>query len=658
MTVYYQKRVKIAPKVYRKRLKNMKKSFQKACVTGLVSMLSIVNINAQTWSQKMAATAMKVWPDTASKIKWEYDEGVVLKGIEGVWLQTGDKQYFKHIQNYIDALVAEDGTIKGYKQEDYNIDNVLLGRLVLTLYQVLGSEKYYKAALKLREQIKNQPRTNEGGFWHKKRYPYQMWLDGLYMGEPFYAEFATLFHEDADFDDIGNQFIYMENHARDAKTGLLYHGWDESKKERWSDPKTGLSQNFWGRSVGWYAMALVDVLDKMPVNHPKRAALLGILNRLAPAIQKYQDESTGLWYQVLDKQTEKGNYLESSAACMFVYALAKGVRQGNLPAKFKQVAEKGYQGILNKFIQTDVNGQVNLTGTVSVAGLGGTPYRDGSYQYYLSEKIITNDAKGVGAFIKASVEIERLADLSKGKGKTVLLDSYFNNEHKTDKITGKPISYHYKWDELDNDGYSLLGHVFNNYGLSTSTLFEAPTAENLKKASVYVITDPDVPKENPDTKYIEENHVKAIADWVKAGGVLVVFNNDLGNAEFKHLNVLMSKFGIQFNEDSRNHVKTPFFETGAIEIPSDNPIFKTAKKVYLKEISTLKLSAPAKSALTDKNDVIIATTKYGKGTVFAVGDPWFYNEYTDGRKLPADFENFKAANDFVKWISEQIPSKK
>jgi len=378
-----------------------------------------VTANAQSLSEKMSATAMKLWPDSPSTVKWAYEQGVFLKGIEGVWLQTGNKKYFDYIKNYLDNLIADDGTIKGYKEDDYNIDNVLLGREVLMLYQKLGTEKYLKALKTLRHQLQTQPRTNEGGFWHKKRYPYQMWLDGLYMGEPFYAEYATAFHEDADFDDIANQFIYMESHARDAKTGLLYHGWDESKKERWADPKTGLSQNFWGRADGWYAMALVDVLDNMPVNHPKRKELLAILNRLAVAIKNYQNPETGLWYQVLDKATEKGNYLEASASCMFVYALAKGIRQGYLSPNYKEAAEKGYNGIINRFIETESNGQVNLNGTVSVAGLGGNPYRDGSYQYYLSEKVVKNDAKGVGAFIQASVEMERLNKPSKRKRITV-----------------------------------------------------------------------------------------------------------------------------------------------------------------------------------------------------------------------------------------------
>ncbi len=242
-------------------------------------------------------------------------------------------------------------------------------------------------------------------------------------------------------------------------------------------------------------------------------------------------------------------------------------------------------------------------------------------------------------------------------GEVVLLDSYFNNEHKKNP-TGELISYHYKWDETDNDGFSLFGKVFRNHGLKTETLYDAPTAANLKKTAIYIIVDPDIPKENPDAKYIEEYHIKAITDWVEKGGVLLVLNNDKGNAEFAHLNNLMSKFGIRFNEDSRNHVQGSNFEAGAIYIPQGNDIFKTAKKIYIKDISTLTVTLPATAVLTDKNDVIAAICHYGKGTVFAVGDPWFYNEYTDEHKLPADFDNLKAANDIVSWLLKQIPVKK
>jgi unsaturated rhamnogalacturonyl hydrolase len=370
-------------------------------------------------SERVAKTAMTaLWRDSGGyPSKWTYDHGLVLKGVEQVWRNTRDKQYLDFIQRHMDHFVADDGSIRTYSLDDYNIDNILPGRNLLFLYKVTGQEKYRKAAATLREQLKTHPRTSEGGFWHKKIYPSQMWLDGLYMGEPFFAEYAATFHEDAAFDDIGKQFILMERHARDDKTGLLYHGWDESRKQRWSNPETGRSPNFWGRAIGWYAMALVDTLDYIPRQHPQRAELIAILNRLAQAVAKYQERGSGLWYQVLDKGGEKGNYHEASAACMFVYALAKGARNGYLPASYQQIAQKGYTGILKEFVKTDASGQVNLEGTVSVAGLGGNPYRDGSYEYYLSEKVVTNDPKGIGALLLAATEMETAA---KGQKKSKL----------------------------------------------------------------------------------------------------------------------------------------------------------------------------------------------------------------------------------------------
>jgi unsaturated rhamnogalacturonyl hydrolase len=367
-------------------------------------------------SEQAAATAMTaLWRDAAKNesgypAKWTYDHGLVLKGIERVWINTGDKQYFDFIQRSMDHFVANDGSIRTYSLDEYNIDNILPGRNLLFLYKQTRQEKYKKAAVLLREQLKTHPRTSEGGFWHKKIYPWQMWLDGLYMGEPFYAEYAVTFNEPAAFDDIAKQFILMERHSRDDKTGLLYHGWDESKQQRWANPQTGRSPNFWGRAMGWFAMALVDTLDYFPEKHKQRAELVAILNRLAQAVAKYQEARSGLWYQVLDKGTEKGNYLESSAACMFVYALAKGVRDGHLPDSYMQVARNGYRGILREFVKTDQSGpahaRLNLEGTVNVGGLGGNPYRDGSYEYYLSEKVVTNDPKGIGALLLAATEME------------------------------------------------------------------------------------------------------------------------------------------------------------------------------------------------------------------------------------------------------------
>src|SRR5512138_1897741 len=221
-------------------------------------------------SVQAAATAMTaLWHDAAKNeagapAKWTYEYGLVLKGLESVWLNTGEGKYFNFIQQGLDRFVNADGTIRTYQIEDYNLDNILTGRALLLVYKVTGQEKYRKAADLLREQLKTHPRTSEGGFWHKKIYPSQMWLDGLYMAEPFYAEYARDFDEPAAFDDVALQFLLTARHLRDPKTGLYWHGWDADHVQIWANKETGVSPNFWGRAVGWYAMALVDVLGILP----------------------------------------------------------------------------------------------------------------------------------------------------------------------------------------------------------------------------------------------------------------------------------------------------------------------------------------------------------------------------------------------------------
>jgi len=611
----------------------------------------------EPWSRQLAATAMNMWKDSFSlrvgqPARWSYDQGVILKGIEGIWNATGDGKYFNYIEKQMDHFVSEDGNIKGYRPDEFNIDHVNNGKQLLLLYRVLGKEKYKKAVDNLREQLRHHPRTSEGGFWHKKIYPYQMWLDGLYMGEPFYAEYAMLFHEDTSFNDIAKQFTLMERHARDAKTGLLYHGWDESKQQKWADQKTGLSPNFWARALGWYGMALVDALDFFPADHPGKVELINILNRFAKAVVAYQDSKSGLWYDVPDKQTTPKNYKEASASCMLVYTLAKGIRKGYLPASYLQKAKKGYEGIIKEFIEVDPNGQVNLKGTVQVSGLGGNPYRDGSFEYYMSEPVIVNDPKGMGAFINCAVEMEMADNQQLGKGKTILLDYYFNNEWKKD-ATGTQVRFHYTWDDRANSGYAMLGEVFGNYGVKKTTLESRPTAKALQQASIYLIVDPDTEKETAQPNYMQPEDVSVIKDWVKAGGVLVLMSNDSGNAEFKHFNQLPEAFGIHFNENSKNRVQRDNYPEGAIMIPPQHSIFSHTQKIYVKELSNLQVKNPAVVVLKNGDDNIAAVARYGKGTVFAIGDPWVYNEYVDGRKLPSEYENYPAAVDLVKWLIKQ-----
>ncbi|MFB0515695.1 MAG: glycoside hydrolase family 105 protein [Candidatus Neomarinimicrobiota bacterium] len=339
------------------------------------------------------------------KAKWNYETGLFLKAVLAVWQETGQQRYFDYVKGVIDSYLEPDGSIKTYRMEDYNLDKINSGKVLLSLYHITEEEKYKDAAFLLRQQLDSHPRTREGGFWHKKRYPWQMWLDGIYMCAPFYAEFSRLFDQPDGFDDVVKQILVIDVHTRDPGTGLRYHGWDESNAQSWAHPETGCSPHFWGRAMGWYSMALVDVLDFLPLEHPKRAQIIFILQDLARAISTYQDQESGLWYQVLDQGTRKGNYLEASASSMFVYALAKGVKRGYLEATYWDVAKRGYHGLLGKLVMIEEDGLVSLTRICSVAGLGGEPYRDGSFEYYISEPIVKNDLKGVGPFILAGLEM-------------------------------------------------------------------------------------------------------------------------------------------------------------------------------------------------------------------------------------------------------------
>lgn len=351
----------------------------------------------------------KLYEDRGYHGKWTYDYGVILKGFELLWKQTGDHKYFQFIQDNMDYFIQEDGSILGYRLDEYNIDHINNGKLLFTLYKETKLEKYKEAATLLRKQLHTHPRTSEGAFWHKEIYPYQIWLDGLYMGAPFYLEYLLTFEEGQGIDDVTKQFILSEKHTRDCNTGLLHHAWDEKRIQPWCNPETGLSLNYWGRSLGWYVMALVDVLEILPTGHGDYDELVRILNDLLTALKKYQETGTGVWYQVLDQGERKGNYLEASASSMIVYAMAKGIRLGVLDdSSWNDSLDRAYQGVITEFVLETKEGWVNLNKTCQVAGLGGADERDGTYAYYISEPIITNDQKGVGAFLQACGEYEQL----------------------------------------------------------------------------------------------------------------------------------------------------------------------------------------------------------------------------------------------------------
>lgn len=364
-------------------------------------------------SERMALSVQKRY--MPEQVQWHYEHGLVLQSIHAVGVSTGGSDFFSWVSRMYDTQLSADGTILTYRKDEFNLDQINPGKMLFDLFSATGNPRYRTAIETLRTQLRNQPRTESGGFWHKKIYPSQMWLDGLYMQSPFYARYAAEFGTDADFTDIVAQLTLVEAKTRDSATGLMYHAWDESRRQLWANPQTGCSPHFWGRAMGWYCMALVDTLDFIPATAEhgvRRETLIAVIRRLAAVLPRYQDAESGLWYQVLDQGKRDRNYHESSASSMFVYFLFKSVRMGYLPADGHAAAlacaRTGYEGLVSRMLEEDADGELHLKGICSVAGLGGVPYRDGSFDYYVKEPVVRDDFKGVGPFILASLEAEHL----------------------------------------------------------------------------------------------------------------------------------------------------------------------------------------------------------------------------------------------------------
>jgi unsaturated rhamnogalacturonyl hydrolase len=365
------------------------------------------------WSVRLADATLARHPDPTlmedPEPAWRYSSSFAVHAIARLGVETGNQRYLDYAKAYAEPFIEDNGDIDhdSYDAKKYRLDDILPGRVLLLLYEQTRDPRCLVGPRELIEQLKSQPRTSDGGYWHKQVYPNQMWLDGIFMDCPFMAEYARDAKEPAWFDEAAKQILIISKHMRDPKTGLYYHGWDASKKEKWADKQTGLSKCFWGRAVGWYVMGIVETLIAMPEDHPKRGEVLDVFRDLADAIGKVQDPQTGVWWQVLDQGDRAGNYLESSASSMFVYALAAGARRGYLDSRHAAAAQRGYEGIVKQFIEVDAKGLTNLKDTCRVAGLGGRPYRDGSYEYYCREPRIPNDPKGVAPFILAAMELER-----------------------------------------------------------------------------------------------------------------------------------------------------------------------------------------------------------------------------------------------------------
>lgn len=366
------------------------------------------------WAVTIANSEIKhnpeLWQaDFVKKPKWDYTQGLIANSMTRLFTATKDSTYFKYVKTFGDYFINDKGEILTYVVDKYNIDHLNGGKFLFDMYHFTKDEKYLKAIKLLRTQFDTHPRTQVGVFWHKEVYPNQVWLDGLYMGAPFYGQCVKELKEPkANFDDVAKQLVIGDKVTLDARTGLNFHAWDEAKTQPWADPNTGLSPNFWGRSMGWYMMAMVDVLDFLPKNHPDRKQIIANLNRLTKALASFQDPVTGMWFQVTDQPKREGNYVESSCSAMYIYTIAKGLNKKYLGEEFRPLVNKAFCGFIANAIQKNEDGTTSITKACSVAGLGGKPYRSGTFEYYISEPIRNDDPKVIGPFIMACIEMSKL----------------------------------------------------------------------------------------------------------------------------------------------------------------------------------------------------------------------------------------------------------
>jgi unsaturated rhamnogalacturonyl hydrolase len=495
-------------------------------------------LGAQTLpSQRVADAAMKRWPAgaCASQMAGPGVSQLLLQGIDAVWLNSADKQYFEYMRTQVDGCSGS--------------EDMALGRELLRLYAVTQDKWYLERA--------------ETVFAALQKVDSQ--IAEADSAEPFKAEYALLSHRAELLPEITRELLDRERqmHARKGDAGA-------------------------------YMMTLVDALACYPDADAGKQQLIAALGREAATAGSSQD---------------------STATSLRVYALARGVREGYLPQRYLTVAQRAYRGVMDR-------------------------RRDG------------RDA--TGAFLLASTEMENVQNAKLGHGDVVMVDGWFNNEKHLDAF-GRQVYFHFKWDYQGNPGYSMLGHIFRNFGAATQTLLTEPTAAALRGAQVYVIASPDTASRVPAPNYANAEDAKQVAEWVKAGGVLMIMENDSGMADLKHFNVISEQFGIHFNDVLRNHVIGNDIEKGTLVVRGGEGFFHQPHTLYMKDTCTITVSAAATTLMTDHGDVMMATAKYGKGTVFAVVDPWLYNEYTNGLKLPGEYDNYAGGVELVRWILQQVP---
>jgi unsaturated rhamnogalacturonyl hydrolase len=550
---------------------------------------------SQPWSVRAANAAMERWPGGVFSPAGQAAPiigrgGLLLEGIQAVWRNTVDRRDFAYIKRSVDTFVVPD-SLPSSKPSEGGLAVLQIGRSALLLYGVTLDKRYYNLASLLSLKPERLP-------------------DAV----PFHAEYAQKFHDPEELQKIPKQFASIEA---------------EFFPEQPRDLSKRLPSQYRLERRASYMAALVDTIPYLSPDSAARNQLMGVFNRHAAEIARDQNLATGLWSLRLNLPSAAMLPGDVASSCLFIYALAKGVRHGYLPESYDAAAERGYQGILSHFVTGGRVGAFALHGTLS-------------------------GPMEMGAFILASTEIENVNNAKIGRGDNVMVDGWFNSQKMKD-ATGQEIYFHYKWEEQSNPGYSLWGHAFRNFGARTTTLYAEPTFENMQPAQVYIIASPDNLDKNPHAHFANATDAKEIAKWVKAGGVLAIMENDTSFADLEHFNVVAEKFGIHFNSTLRMHVVGTDWAMGGFYIDGKGPIFHHPHTAYVKDVCTISVKPPAVPVYRHDKDIFMAEAKYGKGTVYAMVDPWFYNEYTNGLKLPAEYDNYAAGVELARWLLEQVP---
>jgi unsaturated rhamnogalacturonyl hydrolase len=525
-------------------------------------------------SEQAANAAMLQWPAAGNANPWRDGFDILLAALGEEWLGTADAKYFRYVQSSVEPLVGPDGAIKGYNKESSNLDNIALGRELLLLYRVTRQKRYFDAAANLRIQLISQPRRRDGGYWHGQSYPGQMRVEDLYNAEPFNAEFGAVFQQPQILTDVTRQFVLFNQSARDAKTGLLDELTDEAGKGN-SPPESKPDER--RRATALCMMALVDTLPYYPRTGGSRRTLLALLRQDADAEEHYTGERGGKSADTRGAQNGATNSRRASTLSMIVYALAKAVRLGYLDESYFADADRAFH---------------QLIGLTNHAELANDPATDGE-------------------FILASREMEIAPFARLGRGSKAVVDAWFNSQRRVNAL-GESEYFHYKWDDYSDSGFSLFGHLLNDYGIGTDTLYEAPTTFNLSSAQFYIIVSPDIPAKNPRPHYVDRRDAEQVAAWVKQGGILLLMENDPANADIEHLDMLADMFGIHFNNVLSHHVIGDTFSMGRIDAPGGSELFKSPRVFYMKDTCTITVSGDARPLLIDKGDIMMAAAKYGR----------------------------------------------